>query len=90
MLGQLLNSLSYRLRHELQAWHNTNQTIKENVWPWYQRVLIVIGKHPVGVPGGLLLVVLLLSAVSWGGYHAFCASVTCSQSVFLTVSRQRM
>ncbi len=87
MLGRLLNSLSYRLRHELRAWRKANQTIKENVWPWYQRVLIVAGKHPAGVPCGLLMVVLLLSAVSWWSYHTFCESPTCSLSVLPTVSK---
>ena len=86
MFGRLLNSLSYRLRHELQTWRKTNQTIKENTWPWYQRALIVAGKHPVAAPFGLLLVVLLLSAVSWGSYYAFCAPATCSLSVFPTIS----
>ena len=74
MLGRLLNTLSYRHRRELRDWRISNQTFRENAWPWYQRALIAAGKTPGRVSFGLLTVVLLSSAAAWA-YQTFCALV---------------
>ena len=89
MLGWLLNTLSYRLRRELREWHKTNQTLRENAWPWYQKALIAAGKHPVWVPFGLFWITLLLSAAAWG-YQVFCMPLTGSPpSSLFGLERQR-
>ena len=75
MLGRLLNTLSYRLGCELREWHKSNQTVRDNPWPWYQRALITAGKNPVWVPVGIFWIVLLSSAMMWG-YHAYFAPAT--------------
>ena len=82
MLGRLLNTLSYRLRRELRDWRKSNQTLRDDAWPWYQRALIAAGKHPVWGSFGLLSVVLLLSAAAWG-YQAFSDPVTDSPPLLL-------
>ncbi|MEW8333359.1 MAG: hypothetical protein AB2692_20670 [Candidatus Thiodiazotropha sp.] len=69
MLGRLLNTLRYRLSRELRDWRKANSTLRENAWPWYQRVLILAGNRPVRYPLELFSVVIVLSAAIWG-FHA--------------------
>ena len=66
MTGWLLNTLSYRLRSELRDWRKANQSLRKNAWPFYQRILVSAGEHPLWFPLRLFLVVLLLSAAAWG------------------------
>ncbi len=72
MQGRLLNTLSYRLRRELRDWRKANSTLRENAWPWYQRLLIFAGNRPVRYPLELFSMVMLLSAAIWG----YCAFIT--------------
>ena len=75
MIGRLLNTLSYRLRRELRDWRKSNASLRENAWPWYQRVLIFAGNRPVRYPLGLFSVVIMLSATIWG-FHALSALIS--------------
>ena len=50
MTGRLFNTLSYRLKRELQDWRKANSTLRENAWPWYQRALIFAGNRPLRYP----------------------------------------
>jgi hypothetical protein len=74
-LGRLFNTLGYRLRCELREWRKVNVMLREYSWPWYQKVLIGVGEHPIQYPLELLFVVLALSAALWG-YHALSALVS--------------
>ena len=87
MLGRLLNTLSYRLARELRDLRKANKSIRDDAWPWYQRVLIAAGKHPVQIPLGLFLVIVFLS-VAVCSYHLFCGPVTFGLPSQLPVSEQ--
>ena len=65
MRGNLLNTLSYRLRDELRHWRKTNSTLQENAWPWYHRALISAGSRPLRYPLLLFIAVIVLSAIIW-------------------------
>ena len=66
MTGCLLNTLSYRLKRELQNWRKANSTLRENAWTWYKRALISAGNRPLRYPILLFFVIIVLSGAIWG------------------------
>ena len=70
MLGQILKTLSYRVKTEEAEWRSENTVIREMSYNLLQGAIVYIAKHPLGWPLSLLA---FLSAVS----AALCFAPSC-------------
>jgi len=66
MFERFLNTLSYRLKFDLDEWRKYNSVLREHSWSWFQRILIAAGVRPVRSPLVLCIFVLVLSALICG------------------------
>ena len=70
MLGQILKTLSYRVKTEEAEWRSENTVIRENSYGLLQAAIVSIAEHPLRWPLSLLA---FLSAVS----AAICFTPSC-------------
>lgn len=55
------SSLQRLLKREIRDWRNSNQTVADIAWPWYQSALVFAGEKPVKYPAAIACIVLALS-----------------------------